>query len=61
MIGADPVVGLRKEGSLTNLGNEVSNLSSNSLVIGTFRTAEFVGQDVGTVQWEWAWNYVEGC
>ena len=45
MLGANPAVGLREEGPLTNLGKKLSNLSSNSLVIGTFRTAEFRGVD----------------
>ncbi len=61
MLGADPVVGLRQERSLANLGKKLSNLSGNSLVIWTFRTAEFVGQDVASIEWQWVWNYVEGC
>lgn len=61
MLGADPAVSLREERSLTNLGKKLSDLSGNSLVIRTLRTAEFVGQDVASIEWQWVWNDVEGC
>ncbi len=61
MLGTDPAVGLCEKRSLANLGKKVSYFSGNSLVICTFRTAEFVGQDVASIEWQWVRNYVEGC
>ena len=61
MFVAYPGVCLREGGSLTDLFEQLLNLSGNFLVICTFRTAEFIRQDVASIEWQWLGDNVQGC